>query len=313
MTFENRPRRLSERDAHVLDQLAESGFDPSLLESLDGEDRERGEVLCDLFEKLDDYPVENASDDLVAATLSRVRRAEDERANRMQIGAAETAGAGQLSGRRWRFPDLFATAAMLLLAVGVIWPIANAARGHRMVALDSSNLSENGSAMSSYANANNGKTPMEAVASIMPDPFEWLNSSHSGRHNAAIQKACASYANEDDFYRPEADPKAHAYSFQLWHPGCGDLMSEGRPIAANTNPLPGLGGETLSVEQADRATTSHGGKGQNILFGDGSVEMTKDSTIDGDRIWAPGTDSTGLIIRIIRGGDPGEDAVFLIH
>jgi hypothetical protein len=309
MNETNLPRRLSERDASILDQLAEDGFDPSVVDSLVDEDRARAEAITDLFALLDDYPVDDATDDLVAATLARVNRAEDEQASRMQVGPAPGEGE-QLSGRRWRFPDLFATAAMLLLAVGVLWPIANSVNRHRMVALDSDNLSENGSAMVTYTNANAGRTPMEEVASLLPDPFEWLNS-HTGTHNTSVRTTLGGHAQDNDFHRPEGDPVGDAYSFQLWRQG-DDLMVEGRPIAGNTNPLPGLG-TNLAISEAKRPSNAHGDIGQNILFGDRSVRLLKISSIDGDGIWDPGSTSGGLIIEVIRGGERGEDLIFLVH
>lgn len=313
MTSDNTQKRLSENDARVFDQLAEDGFDAARRDSLQGEDRERADAICKLLSTLDDYPVEDASDDLVAATLTRVRRAEDERDERMNIQTAMN-NSEQLSGRRWRFPDLFATAAMLLLAVGVIWPIANSFRQNRMVALDSSNLTENGTVMASYANDNNGSTPMESAASILPDPFDWLHADHAGKYNQAIQGHCADYGNPDDFYRPETSLEAHPYSFQVWSPTTGELMVEGRPIASNTNPLPGLNtGEPIHVDEANRASMSHAGLGQNVLYGDGSVAMLDDHAIEGDRLWDPGADDSGVIIRIIKNQDYGKDVIFLIH
>jgi hypothetical protein len=199
---------------------------------------------------------------------------------------------------------------MLLLAVGVLWPIANSVSQQRMIALDSDNLSENYSAMSTYSNGNAGRTPMEEVASLLPDPFEWLNR-HAGDHNSALRNTLGGHVHPNDFHRPEGDPVEDAYSFQLWRQG-DDLMVEGRPIAANTNPLPGLGTDIGSSE-ADRASNSHGGTGQNVLFGDGEVQMIYRNSIKGDGIWDPGSTSGGLIIEVIRGGERGEDLIFLIH
>ena len=305
----NRIPRLSKRDAEILDTIAEGGFDPARIEELQGEDRARAEAIMELLENLEQYPVDDASEDLVAATLARINRAEEERADRMQVGGPESAG-GQLSGRRWRFPDLFATAAMILLAVGVIWPIANTVQSQRMVSLDASNLSENHRAITTYANANSGRSPMEEVASLLPDPFEWLGKD-SGSHNDAIRTQLGDHASVDDFHRPEGDPIEHAYSFQLWNDG-DDLLVADRPIVGNTNPLPGMGVRILMAE-ADLPSGSHGDMGQNILYGDGTVELHPQSIIDGDLIWAPEASTGGLIIEIIRGGDRGKDLIFLLH
>ena len=196
MTSSKSPRPLSDDDARVLDQLAEEGFDPARIESLSDADRPRGEAINNLLGLLDQYPVEDASDELIDATLARVNRAEEERNERMNFGVA-SANAGQLSGRRWRFPDLFATAALILIAVGVIWPVANTLQKSRGVAQDHSNLVENHEGLSTFASANNGVTPMQAVASVIPDPFDWMGS-HTGEHNAKIREACADHASDDD-------------------------------------------------------------------------------------------------------------------
>jgi len=312
MTSSKSPRTLSEDDARVLDQLAENGFDSANIESLDAQDRPRGEAINNLFSLLERYPVEDASDELIDATLARVNRAEEERSDRMNFGVA-AANTGQLSGRRWRFPDLFATAALILIAVGVIWPVSNSLRKSRAVAQDHDNLVENHAGMSTYASENNGATPMQAAASLLPDPFEWMGG-HAGQHNAKIREACGSYARPDDFHQPGGDPSSDAYSFQVWSPG-DDLLASNRVIASNANPLPALQGapSPLTASEAVQNSRSHSGRGQNVLYGDGRVDLLETSEVDGDRIWDPGSTDGGQIIQIIRGGDRGEDLIFLIQ
>ena len=313
MTAENRIQNLSEDDARVLDALLEhGGLDHEAMESLEGDDRERGRRIADLLSLLDAYPVEDASDDLVNATLARVNRAESDRADRMNFQARQEMNE-QLSGRRWRFPDLFATAAMLLLAVGVIWPVVNHARQSRMIALDHDNLVENHEAMIGYGSANNGVTPMQSVAGLLPDPFDWMNA-HSGMHNKLLRDACAPYGRPNDFHSPGGTLVDQPYSYQLWQAG-QDLTSSEQPIASNTNPLPMMasGAPPLTGQDAMSNAHNHDGLGQNVLFGDGHVQMMEISEIGGDRIWDPGTTAQGHIIAIIRGEISGETSLFLIH
>ena len=78
-------RELSQEDCRVLDVLAEHGFDASRIDSLAPEDRSRGKAITDLLGKLEQYPVEDASPELVDATLARIQREEDERPERMRI------------------------------------------------------------------------------------------------------------------------------------------------------------------------------------------------------------------------------------
>ena len=306
-------KELSPEDCRVLDLLAEGGFDPSLLDELTDEDRPRGEAISSLLSTLDQYPVEDASTELVDATMARIQREEDERPRRMQIEThLQDRQERALGGGRWRFPDLFATAAVVLIAVAVMWPITNTVRERRMIDLDSANLGENGRAMALYAGANNGASPMQATASILPDPFDWMGK-HKGDYSTGIHEKMDSYAsNHNDFRRPESAPGTNQYSYQHWQPG-DSLMVEGRVVAANTSPLGSGSAASLTESEALMNSASHGGRGQNVLFGDGSVQWVDTPHIDSDRLWDPGTDENGQVINLIIQGNRGQDVIFLIH
>ena len=313
MTSPKRPAQLSEADARVLDELLENGgLDVERAEAMTGEDAERAGKIRNLLGLLEDYPVEDASDDLVHATLARVNRAEDEQSARMSIGAQERFN-DNLTGKRWRFPDLFATAAAVLLAIGVIWPVMNHARQSRLVALDHDNLRDTHEGLTRYAAANDGLTPMEATAGLLPDPFDWI-ASQAGLHNRLIREECDGHADENDFHRPGGTIRSNPYSFQVWQPGI-DLASSDQPIASNTNPLCGLDrpNAPLQVSESMRNANCHDRLGQNVLFGDGHVETLGDCTIDGDRIWDPGTTDQGHVIAVLRGEIDGEHVIFLVH
>jgi hypothetical protein len=113
--------RLRPEDQRLLDELLESGFDPDVLERMEPEARERGERLIHLLGLLHDYPVEDGDDTLVHATLARIDRFERDRVDRMRIEADGETGS---SARRHRFrlPDLVSAAAILLIAIGLLWP-----------------------------------------------------------------------------------------------------------------------------------------------------------------------------------------------
>ena len=313
MTRQNRLQTLSKEDARVLDALVENGgLNSEDIEALEGDDRERGKKIAGLLSLLDDYPVEDASDELVNATLARVNRAEDARTERLNLQATRELNE-QLSGKRWRFPDLFATAAMLLLAVGVIWPVVNHARQSRMIALDHDNLRESHEGIASYSSGNNGMTPMQSVAGLLPDPFDWMGS-HAGLHNQKVREACGDRLQSNDFHNPGGSLESQPYSFQVWQPG-QDLLNAEQPIASNTNPLPAMSSNTIPMREQDARTNTldHDGLGQNVLFGDGRVQMMEISEINGDRIWDPGSSAQGQIIAILRGEIDGDVSIFLIH
>ena len=311
----NRPshKELSAEDARILDMIAEHGFDESTLEKMTESDRKRGVEITNLLGLLERYPTEDASDELVDATIARVRRDESQRLERMRLPEPDSVQRDQadLGGRRFHFPDLFATAAMLLLAVGVLWPIMNYARSGRLVMLDRANLGETGQNIALYASANNGTTPMEASAGILPDPFEW-NGRHKGQFSKGVTNAMSGIDSaHDDYHCPETAPSAHPYSFQYWQDG-DDLLQASRMLAANTSPVYARDGQ-IELTHVRIDSPSHLPEGQNILFGDNSVVWIESWEIEGDRIWDIGMDSQGELIDVLMGDNRLPDRFFLIH
>lgn len=150
-----------------------------------------------------------------------------------------------------------------------------------------------------------------AAASILPDPFDWMHE-HQGVYTNHITDQMAPYAShQNDFHLPESDSSDHHYSYQHWQAG-DRLLAEGRVVAANHNPLSGSGGRIPASEALQNADC-HGNLGQNVLFGDGSVDWLESAQIDGDRLWDPGTDDNGHILGIITSGSRGQDVIFLVH
>jgi hypothetical protein len=313
MTTPPRHKELSADDARILDMIAEQGFDESILETMDGTDRDRATAITDLLGLLEDYPVENASEELVDATVARIRRDENQRLERMRLPEPDSEERTQadLGGRRFHFPDLFATAAMLLLAVGVLWPIMNYARSGRLAMLDRANLNETGQNISLYASANNGSTPMEATAGILPDPFEW-NGQHRGHYSQGVRNAMTGGdLIDNDYHCPETDPNLHPYSFQYWQNG-DDLLESDRMLAANVSPVHAAQ-EQVSLEHVSHNSPCHLRQGQNVLYGDNSVRWIETWEIDGDRIWDIGLNDQGQLIEVLVGKKRISDRYFLIN
>lgn len=312
MTTPPSHKELSAEDARILDMIAEHGFDASMLEKMNDSDRKRGTEITNLLGLLESYPTEDASDELVDATIARIRRDESQRLERMRLPEPDSIERSQadLGGRRFHFPDLFATAAMLLLAVGVLWPVVNYARSGRLVMLDRANLGETGQNIALYASANNGSTPMEAAAGILPDPFEW-----KGRHKGLYAEGVRSAMSEgdhstNDYHCPETHPTLHPYSFQYWQNG-DDLLQASRMLAANVSPVHGR--TEIELAHLQDNSPCHRSEGQNILYGDNSVAWIETWKIDGDRIWDIGTDDQGLLIEVLVGENRIPDRYFLIH
>jgi hypothetical protein len=312
MTNPRSHKELSADDVRILDMIAEQGFDESVLEKMDDSDQKRGAAITDLLGLLGEYPIEDASEELVDATVARVRRDETQRLERMRLPEPDSKNQMQadLGGRRFHFPDLFATAAMLLLAVGVLWPIMNYARSGRLIMLDRANLNETGQNIALYSSSNNGSTPMEATAGILPDPFEW-NGSHRGDYSKGVRNAMS--GNEvigNDYHCPETAPNLHPYSFQYWQNG-DDLLESSRMLAANCSPIH-ASGKQPGLEHVSRNSPCHL-EGQNVLYGDSSVRWIDTWEIDGDRIWDIGVNDQGQLIEVLVGKKHIPDQYFLIN
>lgn len=313
MTTPPSHKELNADDAQLLDMIAEHGFDDSILAKMNESDRKRGTEIANLLGLLEAYPTEDASDELVDATIARIRRDDSQRLERMRLPEPDSTQRTQadLGGRRFHFPDLFATAAMLLLAVGVLWPIMNYARSGRLVMLDRANLGETGQNVALYASANNGATPMQATAGILPDPFEW-NGKHEGRYAEGVRNAMAGTgSSKNDYHCPESHPTVHPYSFQYWQDG-DDLLQASRMLAANVSPVHAVSGEVELAHLKDNSPC-HLSKGQNILYGDNSVAWIETWEVDGDRIWDIGTDEQGSLIEVLMRENRISDRYFLIH
>ena len=313
MTTPPSHKELNADDAQLLDMIAEHGFDDSILAKMNESDRKRGTEIANLLGLLEAYPTEDASDELVDATIARIRRDDSQRLERMRLPEPDSTQRTQadLGGRRFHFPDLFATAAMLLLAVGVLWPIMNYARSGRLVMLDRANLGETGQNVALYASANNGATPMQATAGILPDPFEW-NGKHEGRYAEGVRNAMAGTgSSKNDYHCPESHPTVHPYSFQYWQDG-DDLLQASRMLAANVSPVHAVSGEVELAHLKDNSPC-HLSKGQNILYGDNSVAWIETWEVDGDRIWDIGTDEQGALIEVLIRENRVSDRYFLIH
>ena len=98
--------RLDEASKQVVDRLLEQGLDNAKSSEHD-HDVNREETLRELLGLLEHYPVHDASDELLDATLARVDRHQSAQESRMRISDANSSTVRS----RWRFPDLLASAA----------------------------------------------------------------------------------------------------------------------------------------------------------------------------------------------------------
>ena len=158
---------LCDADAALLDQLVECGFEPSRIEGLDADQQQRLDRLVAMLGLLDAYPAEPLSDEdrdtLVNATLARIDREEDGRAERLRFDPGAST-----SGSRFGAFELVAVAAIIILGLSVIFPMMNAARDSSTRSTQRNNLAQIGGGLFNFADANDGWLPESAAAEWDP-------------------------------------------------------------------------------------------------------------------------------------------------
>ena len=147
---------LCDADMRVLDFLAEHGFDASKVNLLPEADRPRALALVRQMQVLDQYPADAADDSLVDATLARIDRweAANEASRRLDRHGIAS----------FRLSDFVSIAALILVGVGVMLPIAARVREQSLTTVCGNNMRALQAGLGAYARNNDGLLP--AVASI---------------------------------------------------------------------------------------------------------------------------------------------------
>ena len=280
---------LSADDRRLLDALVEHGFDASALEPSSGVDKLRVQKLAALFQLLHDYPVEDADDTLLDATMARISRHDASREDRMKLDPQTAAAAIESTNARKRFlrvplPDFITIAAVLLIAAGVGWPLLSGMRQKSLDAACANNLRKMAIAFKDYAADYDNRMP----------------TAQAGLHNAWSRLA-HNVVN--------LQPLVEGGYCDLGHMNCpghkGDVgesfsyqwQSADEPMrweTARVNVV--LGDRNPLIDAARRGSyaspltlsLSHGGRGQNVLWTDGAT-IWLDEPIVGraDNIWLP--------------------------
>ena len=278
------PTTLCPQDERLLDALVECGFDPDALEALSFQDKRRVKALLSLFELIEDYPVQDADDALVDATLARIDQYE--RRMSVQSAAVDQVDAQEISGRRRiHLPDFVSVAAVILIGASIFWPVMTNLHQRNIDTGCANNLRLMGYAFSRYGNDYDGAMP---VASL----FASWNSLARNIINLG-PLVDGNYCERGDLSCPgheDANFLGDSYSY-LW-------------------PVPGRhliwgGGEVTMLVLADRNrlidaiyqaegrisplsnSLNHGGRGQNALSTDGAWVWLDQPTVGGDNIWLP--------------------------
>ncbi len=293
---------LSPDDQRVLDALVDAGFSTDGLEAPTPTVRKRAAAAASLFELLEDYPVEDADDTLIHATLARIDRLEDGRATRMNFNEVAL---GETGRRRVRLPDFISVAAVILIGASIVWPLTSHLRQRSIDTGCSSNLQQMAVGFSQYAMDYNGAMPT-ARAGVFS---EWT----LGARNAINLKPLlqGSYCESGHLDCPGNEGFADSYSYQFQVTGHRPRWSAGSStvVLGDRNPLIDavrrgqvIGALTVSI--------NHGGRGQFVLSSDGRTIWLRQPVVGtNDNIWLPG----GVIF--LRSGDRLTDPtdVFLAH
>lgn len=309
--------RLSDDDARVLDRLVEAQFDLTALGDLPAADRVRAERIVSQLGLLQAYPDEGVLDDdaLLDATMARIDRDGAARSSRMRIDPERSAPVG----RRFRMPDLVAAASIAILAAVVLVPLVNWRNARALDLRCDNNMRLIAEGIASYTQNFNGTMPMTvATASILPDVGSWLGYRNADNLNPL---KTGQYCSEGCLCCPGDHEPGGCYAYQV-------VLGERRPqwqngprvaVVGDRNPLVDLkrNGETIASVALNSA--SHGGRGQNLLFSDGSISFTSSPYLSlpegagnanpSDNIWLPfGNRPDALTQR------PGEGVdAFLLH
>jgi prepilin-type processing-associated H-X9-DG protein len=230
-----------------------------------------------------------------------------------QAGLNELLKAEQKHQTGW-WPDIFGR-----LATAAVFVIVGSAliTGGRMAATYArqmswqtkcgSQMASLFSGLSNYKNANNGQMPVLASSPGTP----WWKVTDQGSENVSNTRrmwvlAKHGYLKPDAFMCPVTTPKPSCnfscnpkeyndfpqrylvtYSFRIGCPKAGVEQMSRQVIIADMSPIfanVSAAEKELNVNLSDalmkRNSPNHGGKGQNVLFCDGSVVFVKDHTVD---------------------------------
>ncbi|UCD74738.1 MAG: hypothetical protein JSV91_13240 [Phycisphaerales bacterium] len=166
--------RLSPDDERLLDALVEVGFETEALEGITPAARRRAEALVKLIGLMDDYPVEDADETLIHATMANIDRCEAQRAARMTLDPQEQQAVRARRLVPLRVPNFVSVAAVILIGASIVWPILSNLQKENAALRSQSNLAYVSRAMDSYADAHDRRVPI-AKAGLYNTVTDTLN------------------------------------------------------------------------------------------------------------------------------------------
>ena len=286
---------LCKADAELLDQLVDVGFEIDQLEDLSTEDGHRARRILALLSILEAYPVEDASDTLVDATLARIDQYEQQRTARMQVVTPELETTKR--GFRIRMPDLISIASVVLIAVSVFLMISKNNRAQSISNQCARNIAMVGHGLVNYAFDNNREMPTTQAPSVA-SIFGGFTP-HRTNPDILVEEG---YCDETHLNCPGHADDSRGFSYQTQPQEIWDaIRNQGNVIIIMSDRNPILE-KMLQGKQFNPLTPSqnHGSLGQNHLRDDGSTASLHAPVFGGDMIW------------ILEGKNRGID-IFLTH
>jgi hypothetical protein len=272
---------LCQADADLLDRLVNVGFDLDKLEGLTADETSRANRMLSMLGLLDGYPVEDASETLIDATLAQIDQYELNQSQRMRIETSEIETTSR--GFRIRMPDFISVAAMVLIAASVFSMIINHTRAQSISNQCASNMAQVGFGLVRYAADNNGQAPT-TTATKVASMFGGLVPTRTDPDKLVAQGYCKDY----HLNCPGHGDNGGGFSYQtqpaeIWEA----IRMQGQLIIVLSDLNPIL--ESMLAGKAfDPLTPSknHGSLGQNQLRDDGSTASLKGLPVVGkDKIW----------------------------
>ncbi|MBX3354928.1 MAG: anti-sigma factor [Phycisphaeraceae bacterium] len=288
--------QLSDADARMLDLLVEHEFNPEILDRLDGEDLQRARALLELFGHLDALPAESPSPALFERLTESIDAAEDAQRRRMRLETARP------KARLLRLPDALTVAALVLVALGVGWPLLASMRNAAIREQCERNMASIHVGMERFALDHDGRLPLAAgLGSFLssgtggsvrdleqaPERVDWRRYRHGENlellhHRAYIGAKCLTC--------PGCEKERGAMALRV--PAAGQrltLATLNGIMVADANPAMERFHEGLEWRGfAARSSANHRSQGQNVLLDDGSIRWLFSPLLpSGDSIWLP--------------------------
>jgi hypothetical protein len=274
--------RLSPDDARLLDSLVQGGFEIDAGE-LSPPERDRALAIMRLLGLIDDYPVEDAHESLVDATLARVDRHERERADRMTVTAGGGGAAGRRGRRLPRLPDFLTVAALILIGTSVMLPVLSQIRRRSIDAHCADNMRYLASAFEMYASQYDSQMPV-AGAGLHGS---WSRLAHNVINLGPLVDG--SFCELEHLNCPGHDGdigESYSYQWQMadarprWGVGSTVMLSDRNPLIDALRA--GDSAPPLAM------SFNHGGRGQNVLDSAGFVRWLEEPMVGRrDNIWLP--------------------------